>query len=198
VGCQGVPPLPGELHAAPIAAKVNGSDKSGILKVVEGLSVDVQVVLRHDAEGSNGGQRSAVFAVQLVGPVAVHDQLAFVAARQVEIARQPVTRVVVVSVPVVVHALAAVLAPVTVARVISRIEHGCPPDKALGWGVREGGRTVAARGDSGGRRTFGALRRATFRRWVRPPCVSTARSRQPTKTLLMVLYARAGPHASWT
>ena len=39
----------------------------------------------------------------------------------------------VVTVPFVVHARAAVLPPVTVARVISRIEHGCPPDMALRW-----------------------------------------------------------------
>jgi len=39
----------------------------------------------------------------------------------------------------------------TAARVISRIEHGCPLDMALRWVIREGTRAVDARGDSGRR-----------------------------------------------
>src|SRR6266511_5869737 len=72
---------------------------------------------------------------------------------------------VVFAVPFVVYACAAVLPLVTVARVISRIEHGCPPGMALRWAVREGARAVASRGDSGWCRRFEALRRATFRAW---------------------------------
>ncbi len=112
--------------------------------------VDAEVVLRHDPEGADGGQRAAVLAVQLVDVVADRDEFAFLAARQVEVPHQALARVV-VAVPVVVHTLAAVLPSVTVARVISRIEHGCPPSKALRGVVREGARTVTARGDSGRR-----------------------------------------------
>jgi hypothetical protein len=43
------------------------------------------------------------------------------------------------------------MAAFTVARVISRIEHGCPSDMALRWIVREGARADAARVDSGRR-----------------------------------------------
>ena len=104
----------------------------------------------HDAEGANGGQRAAVLALQFVDTVAQSDQLALFAARQVEVAHQALARVI-VAVPFVVHTCTAVLAPVTVSRVISRIEHGCPPDMALRLVVREGARAVAARGDSGRR-----------------------------------------------
>ena len=82
--------------------------------------------------------------------VAVHYQLALVAPRQVEVAHQAIAQITVVSVPVFVHSRTAIAA-FTVARVISRIEHGCPPDMALRWVVREGTRAVAARGDSGRR-----------------------------------------------
>ena len=57
-------------------------------------------------------------------------QLALITARQVKVPHQALARVV-LPIPLVVHALAPVLAPVTVARVISRIEHGRPPDMAL-------------------------------------------------------------------
>jgi hypothetical protein len=92
--------------------------------------IDVEVVLTHDAEGANGGQRAAVLAAQLVDAVTDRDQLALLAARQVEVAHQTLARVV-VAVPFVVHARATILPPVTFARVISWIEHGCPPDMAL-------------------------------------------------------------------
>ena len=116
----------------------------------ERVAVDIEVALGHDPERADSGQRAAVLAVQFVDVVTDHDQLALLAARQVEVPHQALARVV-VAVPFVVHALAAVLPPVTVARVISRIEHGCPPDMALRWVVREGARAVAARGDSGRR-----------------------------------------------
>ena len=112
--------------------------------------VDVEVVLGHDPKRADGGQRTAVLAVQFVDVVTDHDQLALLTARQIEVAHQALAGIV-VAVPFVVHPLAAVFPPVTVARVISRIEHGCPPDMALRWVVREGARAVAARGDSGGR-----------------------------------------------
>ena len=59
----------------------------------------------------------------------------------------------------------AVVTAMTVTRIMSRIEHGCPPDMALRWIVREGAWAVAAWGDSGGRWASRALRRAAFRAW---------------------------------
>jgi len=97
--------------------------------------VDVEVVLRHDPKGADGGQRAAVLAVQLIDVVTVHDQFASLAARQVKVPHEALARVV-VAVPFVVHPLAAVLPPVTVARVISRIEHGCPPGSGVGLSVK--------------------------------------------------------------
>src|SRR5687768_6744440 len=47
------------------------------------------------------------------------------AARQVEVAHQAIVRALVVPVPLLVHSRTAIAA-CTVARVISRIEHGCP------------------------------------------------------------------------
>ena len=129
--------FPRQRQAALVVAQVHHLDEALVTQVFERLVVDVEVVLGHDPKGADGGQRAAVVAVQLVDAVTVHNQLALLAARQVEVAHQAFTRVV-VAVPFVVHALAAVLPPVTLARVISRIEHGCPPDKALRWVVREG------------------------------------------------------------
>jgi hypothetical protein len=116
-----------------VVAKVNDSDEALIAQVVERLVVDVEVAFGHDPEGADGGQRAAILGVQFVDVVTNHDQLALLASRQVEIPHQPLAGVL-VTVPFVVHALAAVLTPVTVARVISRIEHGCPPDMALRLG----------------------------------------------------------------
>ena len=72
--------------------------------------VDVEVLFGHDAEGADGGQRAAVLAVQLVDAIAVDDQLALVAARQVEVVHQAVARIVVVPVTLVVHARPPVVA----------------------------------------------------------------------------------------
>lgn len=122
-----------ERQARRVVAEIDRLDEALVVQVVERLTVNVEVVLGHDAERADGGQRAAVFAVQLVHAVAVHHECALVAARQVEVAHQPLARVV-VAVPFVVHACAAVLPPVTLACVISRIEHGCPPDMALRLG----------------------------------------------------------------
>ena len=94
----------------------------------------IEIVFRHDAKRSDGSQRKAVFTVKLVDSIPVNDQFALVATRQVEVAHQNVTRVVPIPVAWVVHARAAVLSAVTFARVISRVEHGCPPDMALRLG----------------------------------------------------------------
>ena len=133
VRIEQVSPFRRERQAALVVAQVHRLDEALVAQVFEGVVVDVEVVFGHDAKGADGGQRAAVFAVQLVDAVTVNDQLALVAARQVEVAHQAVARIV-VPVAFVVHARAAVLPLVTVARIISRIEHGCPPDMALRLG----------------------------------------------------------------
>jgi hypothetical protein len=85
----------------------------------------------HDPKAPTASECAAVLSVQLVDMVTMHDQLALLAARQVEVPHQTFAGVVVVAVPFVVYAFAAILPAITVARVISRIEHGCPPDMAL-------------------------------------------------------------------
>jgi len=74
--------------------------------VVERLVVDVEVVFGHDPEGADAGQRATVLAVQLEDTVTMHDQLALLAARQVEVPHKTFARVV-VAVPLIVHACAA-------------------------------------------------------------------------------------------
>jgi hypothetical protein len=64
----------------------------------------IEIAFRDDAKRPDSGQRSAVFAVKLVHSVALNNQLALVAARQVEIAHQGVPRIVLVPVARVVHA----------------------------------------------------------------------------------------------
>ena len=72
--------------------------------------VDVEVLFGHDPEGADGGQRAAVLAVQLVDAITINDQLALLAARQVEVVHQAVARIVVVPVTLVVHARPPVVA----------------------------------------------------------------------------------------
>jgi hypothetical protein len=88
-----------EGQSALAVAEVDGVDRALVAEVFDGVVVEVEVVFADDSERTD-------------------DQLALLATRQVEVARQAVPRIVVVPVPVVVHALGAVLPPVTVARVI--------------------------------------------------------------------------------
>jgi hypothetical protein len=67
--------------------------------VVERVVVNVEVVLGHHAEGADGGQRAAVLAVQFVDTVAMYDQFALFAARQVEVPHQALAWVVVAVAP---------------------------------------------------------------------------------------------------
>ena len=128
-----VAPLPRERQATLVIAQVHRLDEALVMQMFERGAIDVEVVLGHDPKGTDGGQRAAVLAVQLVDTVTMQDQLALLAARQVEVAHQALAWIV-VAVPFVVHARAAVLRPVTVARVISRMEHGCPPDRGVALG----------------------------------------------------------------
>jgi hypothetical protein len=56
--------------------------------------------MRH-SERADDDQRATVLAVQLVDTVATNDQLALLAARQVEVVHQAVARIVVIPVAVV-------------------------------------------------------------------------------------------------
>jgi hypothetical protein len=47
--------------------------------------LDVEVLFGHDSERAYGGQRTTVLAVQLVDAVAIDNELAFVAPRQIEV-----------------------------------------------------------------------------------------------------------------
>jgi hypothetical protein len=55
------------------------------------------------AERADGGQRTAVLAVEFVDSIAVNDQFPLVVARQVQIARQAIARILVIAVACVVH-----------------------------------------------------------------------------------------------
>jgi hypothetical protein len=66
--------------------------------------IGVEVLFGHNSERVDGGQRAAVLAVPLVHAVAIHHELAFLAARQVEVPRQGVARIVIIPVAVLVHA----------------------------------------------------------------------------------------------
>ena len=87
--------------------------------------VCVEVLFGHHSERADGGERPAVLAIQLVDMVAIYNQLALLAARQVEIVHQADARFV-VPVAVVVHAraLVAALPPAVVARITpSSVRH---------------------------------------------------------------------------
>jgi hypothetical protein len=94
--------------------------------VSEGIVVGVEIVFGHHSERPDSGESAAVLAVQPVHTVAIDDELAVLAARQVELLNQRVARLVIVSVPLAVDAGAAVAAiPVVgLARIIaSSVRH---------------------------------------------------------------------------
>jgi hypothetical protein len=55
--------------------------------VANGVVVGVEVLCGHDSERADGSQRTAVLAVQLVQTVAIDNELAFLAARQIEVVK---------------------------------------------------------------------------------------------------------------
>jgi hypothetical protein len=77
---------------------INGLNKPLIVEVVEGVARKIQVVFRHDPKRADGGKSPAVFAVQLVHSVAINNQFALVAARQVDIPHQRFPRIVILAV----------------------------------------------------------------------------------------------------
>jgi hypothetical protein len=115
-----------EGQAAFVRAKVDGLDETFIAELANGVVACVEVVFGHHSERADGGQRTAVLAVQLVDTVPIDDQLTLLAAWQIEVANQSVARVVIVSVPVVVDAGAAIAAiqVVVLARIVpSGVRH---------------------------------------------------------------------------
>jgi hypothetical protein len=93
--------------------------------MVERILVGGEVPFGYDSESADGGQRAAVLTIKLVHTVAIDDQLALLAARQVEVVHQSVARIVIVSVALVVHARALVaIARSVLARIIpSSVRH---------------------------------------------------------------------------
>jgi hypothetical protein len=74
------------------------------VEVFESLLQKIEIVFGHDPKCAHGGERAAVFAVELVDSLAINDQFPLITARQIEIAHQDVTRVVCIPVARVVHA----------------------------------------------------------------------------------------------
>jgi hypothetical protein len=110
VSVEQIASLFGEGQAALVATKIDSLDKAFIAEVAERIVVCVEVLFGHDSERANGGESAVVLAVQLVDTIASDNELAFLAARQVEILHQKVARIVTVSVPLPVDAGAAIAA----------------------------------------------------------------------------------------
>ena len=64
-----------------VVAQVHPLDEPLIVGVLKSVVRKIKIVFRHDAKRPDGGQRAAVFAVELVDSVAINDQLPLVAAR---------------------------------------------------------------------------------------------------------------------
>ena len=95
-----------------------------------------EITLGDDTEGADGGQGTAILAVQFVDPVTIDHQLALLAARQVEVVHQAVARIAVVPVAPA-HTRAAVRRRIPLA--VSRdhpIERRTSP--LLAWALRLG------------------------------------------------------------
>jgi len=104
VRIEQVSPFRREGHSALTIAQVNQFDEPLIAEALKGVVLKIDLVFRHDAECADGGQRTAVFAVKLVDSIAIYDQLALVATRQVQVAHQAIARILIVSLARGVHA----------------------------------------------------------------------------------------------
>jgi hypothetical protein len=94
VRIEQVSPFGRERQSALAVAQVNPVYEPLIVKVLEGVVRKIEIVFRHDAKRTDGGQRAAVPAVKLEDSITVSDQFPLVAARQVEVTHQAVTRIV--------------------------------------------------------------------------------------------------------
>jgi hypothetical protein len=104
VRIEQVSPARRESQSALAVAQVNQVDEPLLVEVLKGVVRKIEIMFRHDPKRTNGGQRAAVFAVELIHSVAVNDEFTLVTARQVEVAHQGVPRIV-IPVARVVHAL---------------------------------------------------------------------------------------------
>jgi hypothetical protein len=53
--------------------------------MAEGVVLDIELLFGHDTKGADGGQGTAILAVEFVDTATIDDQLALLAARQVEV-----------------------------------------------------------------------------------------------------------------
>ncbi|MFN2444512.1 MAG: hypothetical protein ABR606_02815 [Vicinamibacterales bacterium] len=104
VGIEQLAALFREDQTALVSPKVDSLGESLLAEMFERAPVSIEILFGHDAEGADGGQRAAILAAQLVDTVAIDHKLALLAAREVEVVNQRVASVVIVSVPLVVHA----------------------------------------------------------------------------------------------
>jgi hypothetical protein len=154
----------GERQAQFAPAKIDGLDKALVAEVPQRIVLGVEVLFRHDSERADDGQRVAVLAIQFVHTVAIENELAFLAAWQIEVVNERVARVVIVSVQLAVDAGAAIardpgrrtLADRSIGRQASAL---LLRTARAGWVIREDALAVSARGCSGKRRGAGACRR---------------------------------------
>ena len=136
--------------------------------------VGVEVLFGHHSERADGGERPAVLAIEFVNAVTINDQLALLAAWQVEVVHQGVARIVIVPVAVLIHARPFVIAIVlaVIARIVpSSVGHRallCAQLAPVGLSVKDA-LAVSARGCSGKRRGAGACRRGDQRGVVWEP-----------------------------
>jgi hypothetical protein len=128
-----------EDHTSLVVAKVDDLDEPLVAEMVECVVADVEIVLGHDTNGADDSQCSVVLAVQFVDTVTIKDQLALLAARDVEVAHQTVARVVIVPVALVVHARTPIIA---FAEVVSSgvVHETLPRADCCCANVREGSR----------------------------------------------------------
>ena len=110
VGIEQVTALLREDYTALVVAEIDGLDEPLVAEMVERVVVDVEVLFGHDAEGADRGKCAAVLAIQLVDAIAVDDQFARLATRQVKVVHQAVARIVVGPVTLVVHARTPIVA----------------------------------------------------------------------------------------
>jgi hypothetical protein len=83
VRVEKVAALSGENQTALVPAEIDGLDEPLGAEMAEGVVLDVEVLFGHDTEGADGGQGTAILAVQFIDTVTIDDQLALLAARQV-------------------------------------------------------------------------------------------------------------------
>lgn len=114
-------------------AQIDRLDEPLIVKVVQGVARKIEIVFWHDAKRTDGSQRAAVLAVELVDAIAINNQLSLVATGQVEIARQAVTGVALIPIACVVHARQFVteIPHVVLARIVPSASDIAPPWRRL-------------------------------------------------------------------